>query len=78
MGFTMSLFIASLAFGGGHATAMTAKMASPVLLMAGDAQMMYDVSKLAILLASLTAGLLGSALLLALPLLSEAEAATEE
>lgn len=81
MGFTMSLFIASLAFGdGGHgaALAVSAKLASPALLAAGAAQLMYDVSKLAILLASLIAGILGSILLLRVPVLSEAEAAAEE
>lgn len=81
MGFTMSLFIASLAFGdGGHTTALavSAKMASPALFAAGAEQLMYDVSKLAILLASLIAGILGSVLLLRVPVLSEAEAAAEE
>ncbi len=81
MGFTMSLFIASLAFGeGGHATALavSAKLASPAALSVGIEQAMYDVSKLAILAASLIAGLLGSIILLRSPVLSEAEAADEE
>ncbi len=81
MGFTMSLFIAGLAFGdSGHASAMavSAKLASPALLDVGGAELLHDVSKLAILLASLIAGILGSVLLLRVPVLSEADAAAEE
>lgn len=81
MGFTMSLFIAGLAFGGGdHAAAMAipVKLASPALAAPGLEQSMHDVAKLAILLASLIAGVLGSLLLLRVPLLSEADAADEE
>lgn len=81
MGFTMSLFIAGLAFGdGGHtaALAVSAKLASPWLLDAGSEQAMHDVAKLAILLASLIAGVIGSVLLLRVPILSETDAAAEE
>ena len=80
MGFTMSLFIASLAFGDGHAAALAApaKLASPALFGASLDVAMHDVSKLAILLASLISGVLGSLLLLRVPILSETEAAAEE
>jgi NhaA family Na+:H+ antiporter len=81
MGFTMSLFIAGLAFGGdGHATALAipAKLASPAFFDASLDRAMHDVAKLAILLASLIAGFLGSLLLLRVPVLSEADAANEE
>jgi len=69
MGFTMSLFIAGLAFGG-HGFMATPATADPLLH--------HNIAKLAILTASLTAGILGSLILVRVPVLSEAEAAAEE
>jgi NhaA family Na+:H+ antiporter len=76
MGFTMSLFIAGLAFGG-HGLA--ALQGTPHLAMTVSADsLLHNVSKLAILTASLTAGIIGSLILLRVPVLSEADAAAEE
>lgn len=75
MGFTMSLFIAGLAFGG-HGFAALRDASHPMVSTA--APLLHNVSKLAILTASLTAGVIGSLILLRVPVLSEAEAAAEE
>ncbi|MCX7851271.1 MAG: Na+/H+ antiporter NhaA [Caldilineales bacterium] len=78
MGFTMSLFIAGLAFGG-HDFAVLRDAPHLALTVSSSADpLLHNVSKLAILTASLTAGMLGSLILLRVPMLSEAEAAAEE
>jgi NhaA family Na+:H+ antiporter len=76
MGFTMSLFIASLAFGGhGHGTTAATATAHLAMTAAGAADaLLHNTAKLAILTASLTAGILGSLILLRVPVLSEAAA----
>lgn len=78
MGFTMSLFIASLAFGG-HGAAAATETAHLVMTTTGTADpLLHNIAKLAILTSSLTAGILGILVLLRVPVLSEAEAAAAE
>jgi len=69
MGFTMSIFIAILAFasGGGHAQIMGFKVASPALYAGLTADEMQNLAKLAILIASTTAGILGYLILRTAP-----------
>ena len=76
MGFTMSMFIAALAFGGGesgHALLdSAAKMASPALLAAGGGSSeLLDIAKVAILLASVVSGVAGYLVLRGAPLVEE-------
>ncbi len=67
MGFTMSLFISSLAFGGGHDAHASLKLASPILRSGIGADAYQDLAKIAILLASLVAALVGTLVLRRLP-----------
>ncbi len=64
MGFTMSIFIATLAFssGSGHAELLGFRLASPALL-AADMDELQNLAKLAILVASTLAGVFGYAIL---------------
>ena len=76
MGFTMSMFIAALAFGGGHGSHAlldsAAKMASPALLAAGGgASELLDIAKVAILLASVVSGVAGYLVLRSAPLVED-------
>ncbi len=61
MGFTMSIFITTLAFsaGGGHAELLGFKLASPAILANADAEEITNLAKLAILVASTIAGVAG-------------------
>ncbi len=65
MGFTMSIFIATLAFstGGGHAELLGFRLASPAALAAADMEEIQNLAKLAILIASTLAGVIGYAIL---------------
>jgi len=65
MGFTMSIFIATLAFstGGGHAELLGFRLASPAALAAADMEDIRNLAKLAILIASTLAGVVGYAIL---------------
>jgi NhaA family Na+:H+ antiporter len=68
MGFTMSIFITTLAFsaGGGHAQIMGFKLASPILAEA-SAEEITNLAKLAILVASTLAGVAGYLILRTAP-----------
>jgi len=61
MGFTMSIFIATLAFssGGGHAELLGFKLASPAILEGASMEEVQNLAKLAILVASTIAGVAG-------------------
>ena len=61
MGFTMSIFITTLAFssGGGHAEILGFKLASPAILATASPEEIVNLSKLAILVASTLAGIIG-------------------
>jgi NhaA family Na+:H+ antiporter len=69
MGFTMSIFITTLAFstGGGHAELLGFKLASPALLANADMEDVQNLAKLAILAASTIAGIAGYLLLRTAP-----------
>jgi len=76
MGFTMSMFIAALAFGGGHGGQalldQVAKMASPAWLAAGGGSSeLLDIAKVAILLASVVSGVAGYLVLRSAPPVEE-------
>jgi Na+/H+ antiporter NhaA len=72
MGFTMSIFITTLAFsaGGGHAQIMGFKLASPILAEA-SAEEITNLAKLAILVASTLAGVIGYLILRSSPEVKE-------
>jgi NhaA family Na+:H+ antiporter len=61
MGFTMSIFISTLAFstGGGHSELLGFKLASPAILAGMDQGEVTNLAKLAILIASTLAGVTG-------------------
>jgi len=60
MGFTMSIFITTLAFGGGaHAEILGFRLASPAFLAGMDTDEITNLAKLAILVASTLAGIIG-------------------
>lgn len=67
MGFTMSLFISSLALGNGHNAYASTKLASMVGQADSGAGSLEDIAKIAILLASLVAAVIGSFVLSRLP-----------
>ncbi len=72
MGFTMSIFITTLAFsaGGGHAQLFGFKLASPILA-AASAEEITNLAKLAILVASTLAGVIGYLILRSSPEVKE-------
>ncbi len=68
MGFTMSIFITTLAFGaGGHAELFGFRLASPAILATASAEEITDLAKLAILVASTMAGVAGYLILRTAP-----------
>jgi NhaA family Na+:H+ antiporter len=69
MGFTMSIFITTLGFstGGGHAELLGFKLASPAAFASMDAEEMQNLAKLAILVASTIAGVVGYLILRTAP-----------
>lgn len=71
MGFTMSLFIASLALGDGHNAHASTKLASMVGRADTGAGSLLDIAKIAILLASLVAAVIGSFVLTRWPVAIE-------
>ena len=73
MGFTMSLFISSLAFGDGHGAHSSARLASLVGSSDTGASSFQDIAKIAILLASLVAAVIGSFVLRRMPTLADSE-----
>ncbi len=70
MGFTMSIFIATLAFSttSGHAGLFGFKLASPAMLAAADMEEIQNLAKLAILVASTIAGVVGYLILRGAPI----------
>jgi len=73
MGFTMSIFITTLAFsaGGGHAEILGFKLASPAILAYASPEEITYLSKLAILVASTLAGTIGYLILRSSPMPTE-------
>ncbi len=68
MGFTMSIFIATLAFSaGGHAAIFGFKLASPAMLAGASSEDLANLAKLAILVASTLAGVTGYVILRTAP-----------